>query len=1109
MLRLEGCTVDLATGRVTRADGEVVLTQRERTLLAWLVEHPSSDVSRAELLRSVFGFSDQAVTRAVDSTVRRLRTKIEIEPARPRHLLTSFGTGYRFEPVRSTEEATGVPAERPSRWLLLGPRRVERDLGLVRGPEGELPPLTSTERAMLTVLADADGVVPIEDLVRRVWGHNARGRRLVVSTVHRLRRKIEPDPEVPRYLSTVRGSGLRLVSDRPPSGATVATVAVVHLEREPDGRDLALAAADLEVRARAEGGQQAADRTSHVFDDPAAARRWADAVSAAHPAWAIGLHKGRLLWWVDPVNGRTVCAGPAVLRARELAARTPAGTVALDEVAGTLPDPDAFVGRVRECAQVVEALSRTAIVTLVGAPGVGKTRLAREVAARWPAATVVCDLRGGEVVRALGGALGLTLPPREPERTIGRALAARGRILVVLDPNASVDRDLLAAWSTGAPEASFLSTGKRAVGVPGEQVIEVEPLPLDEASALLSTRARARGRPMPDADRIAALTGGVPLAVELAAGRVGDVGAAPEDGASLDGALVRAFAALSELEGGVLAQLSVFVGRFTAAAAGGVCTLPPGDRIEDVLGRLVDRALVAPRGDRFELLGPVRAFARVGLGDTAREVAARHRRWFARWARRLDRAGRYTEIGPAMDDLLAAARSAIAAGDVEVATDAVLSVDSVLRHVGPVEEAVELLEAVDALEPPWPLRAPVVRTLAEVYRISGRPEKGIAIAHRWIPHARAVRDEWTLRWLLGRLAFCLRDRGMPDDAVGHAEEALAIARASGQPRAIAESLEALAYVCSSTGATDRAEPYLREAIAIDPDRSGSRWMNLASLLSEGGRNDEAEACCVEALAQLQQDGNLRIEAYVRATQSLLALNRGRPEEALELTRLARALHRRIGSHRSEGLMAAREGEILARLGRAEEGRAAAEAGVRIHRQLGLRTAEAQSTYDLGYVLSRLDAREEAAAVLAASEQIARETGQRVVEGGAMAERALLRPQEPASRQLAEAALAIGRELGSEALLGVAWRAIALTSSDPAEALRALDEAERVSLSRDPLEVGLARCQRVRVLRALGRHDEVERALDAARALTGTGDRVRREVEALSAGLDDLDDPVAG
>lgn len=97
-LRLSDREVDLAREVVHHAGQEVPLTTQEARCLAYLAERPGRNVEREDLLRDVWGYRGGVVTRSVDNTVLRLRAKIEPDPARPRHVVTVQGVGYRFEP---------------------------------------------------------------------------------------------------------------------------------------------------------------------------------------------------------------------------------------------------------------------------------------------------------------------------------------------------------------------------------------------------------------------------------------------------------------------------------------------------------------------------------------------------------------------------------------------------------------------------------------------------------------------------------------------------------------------------------------------------------------------------------------------------------------------------------------------------------------------------------------------------------------------------------------------------------------------------------------------------------------------------------------------------
>jgi DNA-binding response OmpR family regulator len=97
-------TVDTARRVAMRGGSELALTVREFDLLAFLMSHSGRAFRRSELLEAVWGwtFGDQST---VTVHVRRLREKIEVDPARPRRIVTVWGVGYRFEPAGTATAA--------------------------------------------------------------------------------------------------------------------------------------------------------------------------------------------------------------------------------------------------------------------------------------------------------------------------------------------------------------------------------------------------------------------------------------------------------------------------------------------------------------------------------------------------------------------------------------------------------------------------------------------------------------------------------------------------------------------------------------------------------------------------------------------------------------------------------------------------------------------------------------------------------------------------------------------------------------------------------------------------------------------------------------------
>jgi two-component system response regulator ResD len=97
-IELDDLFIDPAARRVLVAGVEAQLTMREFDLLLFLVRHPGQVFSRNQLMDAVWQYSFYNDTSTVTVHMRRLRSKIEADPAEPRHLQTVWGVGYRFQP---------------------------------------------------------------------------------------------------------------------------------------------------------------------------------------------------------------------------------------------------------------------------------------------------------------------------------------------------------------------------------------------------------------------------------------------------------------------------------------------------------------------------------------------------------------------------------------------------------------------------------------------------------------------------------------------------------------------------------------------------------------------------------------------------------------------------------------------------------------------------------------------------------------------------------------------------------------------------------------------------------------------------------------------------
>jgi two-component system, OmpR family, response regulator ResD len=96
-IELGDLRIDPAARRVYVRGEEALLTQREFDLLLFMARHPGQVFSRNQLMDAVWQYAFYTDTSTVTVHIRRLRSKIELDPAEPRHIQTVWGVGYRFQ----------------------------------------------------------------------------------------------------------------------------------------------------------------------------------------------------------------------------------------------------------------------------------------------------------------------------------------------------------------------------------------------------------------------------------------------------------------------------------------------------------------------------------------------------------------------------------------------------------------------------------------------------------------------------------------------------------------------------------------------------------------------------------------------------------------------------------------------------------------------------------------------------------------------------------------------------------------------------------------------------------------------------------------------------
>jgi predicted ATPase len=651
-----------------------------------------------------------------------------------------------------------------------------------------------------------------------------------------------------------------------------------------------------------------------------------------------------------------------------------------------------FIGRQEDLAAIRRLFAEgRRLVTLWGPAGMGKTRLALELARAEAQATPelttwVCELQEardhgalcGAVARALGAAVAADRRERGTVARIGQVLAAQGPALLVLDSLEQVMEPAAAAlseWLRAAPDVRFLVTSRERTRLPGEVSYELMALGLAEAATADGGRGPCeaaqlfvdrvntlRPRDPLGAESAATVSAlvtkleGIPLAIELAAARADVLGlegllARLSDRLDLLGGASRGTEArqatmrsavawswdlLDEPDRRALARCSVFRGGFTLAACESVLEAPALERVQSLRDKSLLRARPDARGVRFSLYEAVRQLAGEKLVERGDAEAAerRHAAFYLtegeRQASTWERHGAVEALDRLADDL----------------ENLLAVVERALARVPAPGAAEEALRALMVTDPVLATRGPFGIHLELLDRALTAAEGAGADP---LLEARALAARGRARKL----------RGLDAAGLDDLERACERARALGAPRVEASVLTDLGVLHHQRRAMELARAAYERALEIhraEGDRRAEARVlgNLGALHHDERRFDEAMRHYEPAISIAEVVGDRRTEGIFCGNAALVEQERGRSREARSLYERACAVLEEVGDHRLYAITLGNLGGIDHEDGRLDEAAKSHARAVALLADVGDRRSGAIAHARLGAALAGLD-----------------------------------------------------------------------------------------------------------------------------------------------------------
>jgi len=678
-----------------------------------------------------------------------------------------------------------------------------------------------------------------------------------------------------------------------------------------------------------------------------------------------------------------------------------------------------FVGRQPELDRIAALLDgdRGRLVTVTGAGGVGKTRLAHHVCGtllpRFPGGGWIVDV--GEtadaegVAHAVADALGVPVGAEgNAVEHVAGVLQYRDPMLLVLDNFESVRAHAAAtvgAWRAQAPGVRFLVTSRAPLGLEGEETFRLEPLALPAAGSeaardpqearvypgvrMFEDRARLANPAFAldagntaDVVRICRGLEGMPLAIELAAARLDTMtpaqvasrlgekfqllestrGGLALRQQSLDRAIEWSYELLEAWEKEAFLQACWFRDTFNLEAVEKVvdlsgCEGAPGAL--DVVRSLRDKSLLTAadvhQDTRFTLYRAVREYGQRKWAEGAdparrRALARRHADHF------LARAEEWNAWIPGARDQEALDRISLEVGNLTRVLDWAL-------EVGDADTA-----------------ARAVAAAAETMKVRHPPEQLAPLLERALAALPAGASALKAR-LKTYLASTCQLSGDWDRAVANADEAVAMARALGEPAALAAALVLQGEMRRSRGRLADALAAFREAeeLAAGAGERGTRARAIGDrgmVLGEQGDFGGAWESFLAAETLARELGDRQTVALHVGNRGVVCEVRAELEQALAFHREAEEISRRIGNRLRVAVSLGNQANVLVQRGDAEAGLLCYREAESIARELGARQRIAEIVGNRGAAHAMWGELDKAVACYREAESIARELGDR-------------------------------------------------------------------------------------------------------------------------------------